>query len=71
MDVFYKRVTTWQKWPDNDLIETDVIEYSLSKRKWNSFFTTEPLPVMMDRQKLVAAHLKRKVSHITLKSLKK
>lgn len=67
MDVFYKRVITWQKWPDNDLVDTDVVEYSLSRRKWETFFTTEPIHDMKERQKLVAAHLKRKVSNITLK----
>lgn len=67
MDVFYKRVITWQKWPDNDLVDTDVVEYSLSRRKWETFFTTEPIRDMKERQKLVAAHLKRKVSNITLK----
>lgn len=66
MNVYYKRITTWQKWPDNDLVDEDYISYSLSKKKWNEFFRTEPLPNVNDRIKLVASNLRIKVSNVKL-----
>lgn len=66
MNVYYKRVTTWQKWPDNDLVDEDYVSYSLSKKKWNEFYRTPVLRDMIERQKLIAAKLQRKVKNITL-----
>ena len=65
MNVYYRRFTTWQKWPDNDLVDEDYISYSLSKRKWKEFFRS-PICDMPTRQKLVAANLSMKVSNIKL-----
>lgn len=66
MNVYYMRVITWQKWPDNDVVDEDYVSYSLSKRKWNEFYRTPVLRDMLERQKLIAAKLQRKVKNITL-----
>jgi len=66
MKIYYKRVITWQKWPDNDVIDADLVEYSLGKNKWNCIHTTEPSLTMPDRIKSVASALRIKPSKITL-----
>ncbi len=66
MKVYYRRITTWQKWPDNDLVDEDYISYSLSKKKWNEFHRTDPLPNVKDRQISVGAALRVKPANIDL-----
>lgn len=66
MNVYYKRVTTWQKWPDNDLVDTDVVEYSLSKKKWNKIHETTPMLTMPERQVSVGIALRITPTKINL-----
>lgn len=66
MIIYYKRITTWQKWPCNDLVDEDYISYSKSKKNWKEFFRTGPLPNVADRIKLVASSLRIKVSKVQL-----
>lgn len=68
MDIYYRRNVTWCKWPWNDEKETDVVEFSTSKRKFNEnkFLECEPQIPMPERKKLVAAELKKKVNKINL-----
>lgn len=66
MNIYYKRITTWQKWPDNDLVDEDYISYSRSKKKWNEFYRTPPLVDVRERVKLVAAKLNIKASNVKL-----
>lgn len=46
MTIYYKRVITWQKWPDNDIKDTDEIHFSTSKKKFdaNVFLRLPPSP---------------------------
>lgn len=66
MNVYYRRIRTWQKWPDNDLIDEDYISYSLSRKDWKEFIRTDPLPNVNDRVKLLAAILRIKPSNVKL-----
>lgn len=66
MNVYYRRIITWQKWPDNDCVEDDYVSYSLSNKKWNEFYRTPPLADQAMRKKLVATKLQRKVKNIDL-----
>ena len=36
MDIYYKRIETWCKWPDNDVIDEKYVLYSTSKKKFTS-----------------------------------
>lgn len=63
MNVYFKRVTTWQKWPDNDLVDEDFVEYSLSKKKWLCFHRTIPQLNMQERATAIATVLKVKKSN--------
>ena len=66
MNIYYRRITTWQKWPDNDLVDEDYVSYSKSNKKWNEFYRTPPLADVSMRTKLVAVKLQMKAKNITL-----
>jgi len=55
--VYYKRITTWHDYPDNNEICEDYITYGLSKHNWVEICRTIPLADMKERQRLVAEAL--------------
>lgn len=70
MDVYYRRVTKFCKYPFNDEIDEEWIEYSLSKRKFKIFATTLIDLNIIERRKIIASSLNKKVKNINLIKLK-
>ena len=68
MIVYYRRIVTYQRYPNNDLIDTDFVYFSTSKNKFNErvFIKCEPLLHQKERLKLVARSLGVSVNKIEL-----
>ena len=70
MDIFYKRVQTWHKWPDNDQLDYDMVHFSTGKWKKfedNVFLKLKPQDYnQQERQVLVALQLNVKPQTIKL-----
>ena len=64
--VYYKRITTWLDYPDQDEVAEDYITYGLSRHNWVEICRTDPLPDMKERQRLVAEALNLEPSQIEL-----
>jgi hypothetical protein len=66
LKVYYKRITTWLDYPDQNEIAEDYITYGLSRHNWVEICRTDPLPDMRERQRLVAEALKVEPSQVEL-----
>jgi hypothetical protein len=64
--VYYKRITTWFDYPDNNEICEDYITYGLSRHNWAEICRTPPLADMKERQLLVAEALRVAADQIEL-----
>lgn len=56
MTIYYRRVTTWQKYPHNDIVDTDEVLFSTSKKKFDSniILSIDPQISVEDRKSKVA-----------------
>jgi len=52
VEIFYKRVQTWQKWPNNDVLDTDIVYFSKSKKKFEKGIIVglDPKMTMKERE---------------------
>lgn len=68
MNIYYRREITWQKWPDNDCVDTDIVYFSTSKKKFKEsvFHECDPQTKVTDRVQQVALKLRVKASKINL-----
>lgn len=67
MIVYYKRITTFCKYPWQSEIDEKFIEYSTSSKKWKSFLKTDVKLTMDERKIEVSKALKIEVKKVILK----
>ncbi len=68
MNIYYRREKTWCKYPWQDMVDTDFVKFSMSKRKFHKsiFLEIDPKHTMEERKQLVADELKVKPTKINL-----
>jgi len=68
MTIYYRREKTWCKYPWQDVVDTDLVKFSTSKKKFHKqiFLELDPGLTMEERKLEVAGYLKINPNKINL-----
>lgn len=68
MNIYYRRIRTFSKYPFQDEIKTDMVYFSRTKKDFekNVFLKLDPQLSDKERKSIVAEHLKIKPKNVNL-----